>query len=112
MSQKPRLKTNFLQATWFNKPKHCCDLEESTFTIIVDQCERRWKKSLLVLCKILRLFFNTLTADDNYSVLNRDNLTQPIQILLSHKQKAFSEFFAVFLKSTLNFDHLKKNLPS
>ena len=33
---------------------------------------------------------------------------QPIQILLSHKQKAFSEFFAVFLKYTLNFDHLKK----
>ena len=35
---------------------------------------------------------------------------QPIQILLSHKQKAFSEFFAVFLKYTLNFDHLKKKI--
>ena len=96
-----------------NKPKYICNLEESTFTIFIDQCERRWKKSLLVLCKILRLFFNTLTADDKYSVLNRDNLMQPIQILLSHKQNAFSEFFAVFLKYTLNFDHLKKKkLPS
>ena len=53
--------------------------------------------SLLVLCKILRLFVNTLTADDKYSLLNRDNLTQPIQILLSQKQKTFSQFFSAFL---------------
>ena len=38
----------------------------------------RWKKSLLVIYKILRLFVNTLTADDKHYLLNRDNLTQPI----------------------------------
>ena len=33
---------------------------------------------------------------------------QPIQIVLSHKQKTFSEFFSAFLKSTLNFEHSRK----
>ena len=42
-----------------------------------------WKKAILVLCKILRLFVNTLTADDKYFLVNRDKVTQPIQILLS-----------------------------
>ena len=63
---------------------------------------------MLVLCKILRLFVNTLTADDKYSLLNRDNLTQPIQILLSQKQKTFSQFLSSFFKSTLNFEHFQK----
>ena len=66
------------------------------------------KKSTLVLCIILRLFFNTLTADDKYSLLNIDNLTQPIQILLSQKQKTFSQFFSAFLKSALNFEYFQK----
>ena len=63
---------------------------------------------MLVLCKILRLFVNTLTADDKYSLLNRDNLTQPIQILLYQKPNTFYEFFSEFLKSTLNFEHFQK----
>ena len=46
--------------------------------------------------------------DDNHYLLNRDNLTKPIQIQLSQKQKTFSEFFFVFLKSILNFKHLPK----
>ena len=63
---------------------------------------------MLVLCKILRLFVNTLTDDDKYSLLYTDNLMQPIQILLSRKLKTFSEFFSAFLKSTLNFEHSGK----
>ena len=54
------------------------------------------------------MFVNTLTADDKYSPLNRDKLTQPIQTKLSQKQKAFSEFFRTFSKSTLNFEHFEK----
>ena len=46
----------------------------------------------------LIMFVNTLTADDQYSLLNRDNLTQPIRTQLFQKQKAFSQFFLVFLK--------------
>ena len=69
-----------------------------------------WKKSMLGLCKILRLFINTLTDKDKYCLLYRDNLTQPIQILLSQKQKTSSEFFSDFLKSTLNFVDFQKKM--
>ena len=61
-----------------------------------------------VLPKILRLFVNTLTDDDKYSLLYKDNLMQPIQILLSQKQKTLSILFSSFLKSALNFEHLRK----
>ena len=63
---------------------------------------------MLVLHKILRLFVETLTDDDKHSLLYRDNLMQPIQILLSQKQKTFSELFSSFSKSTLNFEHSRK----
>ena len=63
---------------------------------------------MLVNCKILGLFVNTLSEDDKYCLLYNDNLLQPIQILLSQKQKTFSEFFSGFLKSTLNFEHFQK----
>ena len=56
--------------------------------------------------KILRLFVNTLTVDDKHYLLNRDNLTQPIQMEFSKDQKSFSEIFFAFLKSILNFKHL------
>ena len=67
-----------------------------------------FKKFLLVICKISRLFPNTLSADGKYSLLNRDNLTQPIQMQVSQKQKTFSQFFAPILKSNLNFKHFQK----
>ena len=71
-----------------------------------------FKKFLLVICKISRLFPNTLSADGKYSLLNRDNLTQPIQMQLSRKQKTFSDFFSAFLKSSLNFEYFfKKDDP-
>ena len=51
------------------------------------------------------MFVNRLTADDKHYVLNRDNLTQPIQMQLCEKQKSFSEFFSAVLKTMLNFIH-------
>ena len=51
---------------------------------------------------------NTFTTDDKYSLLNRDKLTQPIQMQLSQKQKTFSQFFCAFLKSSLNFEDFQK----
>ena len=65
---------------------------------------------MLVGWKSLRLFVNTLTDDDNYCLLYRDNLTQTIQILLSQKQQTFSRFFSPFLKSTLNFADFQKKM--
>ena len=52
-----------------------------------------WKKSLLVIHKILSLFVNTLRVNDKHNLLNRDNLMQPIQMKLSQKQKTFSQLF-------------------
>ena len=67
---------------------------------------------MLVLCKLLRLFVKTLTDDEKYCLLYRDNFTQPIQILLSQKQKTFSDLLTAFLKSILNFtDFRKKDDP-
>ena len=66
------------------------------------------KKSPLVLWKILRLFVNTLTDEDKYFLLNRENLTQPIQILLSQKQKTFAQFLSVFPKCGLYSNIFKK----
>ena len=49
-----------------------------------------------------------MIADEKYSLLNKDNLTQPIPTQLSQKQKAFSIFFLAFSKSTLTFEHFQK----
>ena len=58
--------------------------------------------------KILRLFVNTLTADDKYSLLNRGNLRHNIKIHLFQKQKDISQLFCAFFKSTLYFEHFRK----
>ena len=41
-------------------------------------------------CHILALLVKTLAADEKDRVLNRDNLTIPIQMQLSQKQKTFA----------------------
>ena len=49
-----------------------------------------------------------MACDEKYSVLNRDNLTIPIQTHSSEKEKYFAHLFAAFLKSSLNFEHFEK----
>ena len=49
-----------------------------------------------------------MTVDDKHYLLNRDNLTQPIQMQLSKKQKKFSEISFEFLNSLLTFKHFPK----
>ena len=65
---------------------------------------------MLVLCKFLRLLVKTLTDDEKYSLLYREKLTEPIQILLSQKRKSFSQLSSAFLKYTLNFNIFKKKM--
>ena len=48
-----------------------------------------------------------MTADDKYSLLNRETLTQPIRTELFKKQTAFSQLLLAFWKSTLNFEHFQ-----
>ena len=57
-----------------------------------------WKKYLLMICKVLAMFVNILTSDDKYFLLNRENLRQPIQMQLSHKQKHLLNLFLHFSK--------------
>ena len=62
----------------------------------------------LSVSEILEVFVNTLTAAEHYSLGRRKYLRRPIQLQLSKKQKKLSEFFAVYLKSTLNFEHFEE----
>ena len=66
-----------------------------------------WEMSLLLSRNILLLLVNTLAANEKYPVLNRDNLKIPIQIQSSQKQNTFSDFFAAFLKFSLNFKYFE-----
>ena len=61
-----------------------------------------------MICKILGLFVTTWAADDRYSLLNRDNLTQPNYMQVSQKQKTFSNIFLQFWKCKLNFEQFQK----
>ena len=58
--------------------------------------EFRWKKSLLVICKILGLLFNPLTVVEKCYLLNRGTLFQHFQLQLYKKRKIFSDFFWFF----------------
>ena len=70
--------------------------------------------SLLVTHKSLSLFVNTLTADDKYSLLNKDNLEQPINMQLTTKKKkkkkknAISHLLIAFLESRSKSKHFEK----
>ena len=44
------------------------------------------------------MFVNILTANDKYSLLNRDDLSQPIQMQVSQKEKNFLNLFPKFCK--------------
>ena len=72
------------------------------------QRQLRRERSLLPIWKILRVVVNTFTANGKYSLLNRDNLMQPIHMQLYQKQKTFSEVFFPFLKSILDLEHFQK----
>ena len=82
-----------------NRNKHCSNLEGSTFSIVIDHCGGRQldlKKCLLVIWKVLIVFVKALTACDKYSLRNRDNLTQPIEMQLSEKQDFLFNLFLNF----------------
>ena len=64
--------------------------------------------SALVWSEILRLFVNTLTADNKYSRCNVHNFAQQVQTPLSQKQKGCCAFFIGFLKCASNLKHFEK----
>ena len=56
-----------------------------------------WKICPLLNFEILRVFVNTLTAEDKYPDGDCENLRFPIQMQLSEKQKNLSEFSHSFI---------------
>ena len=113
MSKKPRLTEPFekqrsKRARGFFKSalQHLYDIHWSL------PSQLSWKTSLLLTCQILGLLVNTLAADEKNPVLNRDNLTIPIQMQFSQKQKTFSELFAAFLEAIWNFERFEKEMAS
>ena len=68
------------------------------------------QKLLLETWKFFRPFLNTLTADDKYSLISKDNSMETIQMKLSQKQNIFSQFFSAFYESALNFEHFQKKM--
>ena len=70
----------------------------------------RSKKSLLLTCQILGLLVNTLVADEKYPVLNRENLTIPIQMKLSQKRTFFLNFLLHFSNVSQILNALKKKM--
>ena len=95
------------RVNWFQTPlKVATHHYYPFFPRISDQLS--WKKTALLWSKILRLFANTLTADDKNHCRNMQNFLQQLQTLLSEKRKIFSGFFIAFLKCTWNLDHFEK----
>ena len=91
-------------------PKHCWNLNDSTFTISTDPSEcNSVGKPFFLIWKILGLFVNPLTSDGNYSVLSWGNLLQDFKMHLSQKRKTLCQLFFPFSKFTFNFEHFRKN---
>ena len=97
MSKKPRLKEPFekqhgkrARALLKSASQHLYDMHWSL------PSQLSWKKSLFFTCKILGLVVNTIPVDEKYPVLNKENLTIPIQMQLSQKQKTFAQFLSCF----------------
>ena len=56
----------------------------------------------LSVSEILGVLVDTLTTDNKYSHLDRNNLPEAIQLQLSKKQKIFIYIFPAYLISTSN----------
>ena len=104
---------NPLRVNMLRRTKHCEKLHKSTFIIFFNHSERlTCKISLLVICQFLGLSVKTLTFEDKYSLLYKENLLQPFQIQLSNEKENFLIFFAAFLKLMPNFEHFARKRPS
>ena len=61
-----------------------------------------------MICQILGLFRNTLTANEKYLVHDYENFSSPIQMQQSLKRKTFSDFSNQFLESISHCKRFEK----
>ena len=93
-----------LTSNMLSRTKHCWNLNDITFRrLLISMKTIKSGKSLLVMCKVLKLFGKAFTGHDEYSFLNRDNLTQPNEMQLSQKQKDFYQIFSWFSEFYIKF---------
>ena len=97
MPQKPRLREPFekqhgkrARGLVKSASQHLYDIHRSL------PSQLSWKKSLFFTCKILGLVVDTIPVDEKYPALNRENLTIPIEMQLSHKKNFFFIFQGIF----------------
>ena len=64
--------------------------------------------SALITSEIFRLFVNTLTPDDKYSLRYMQIFWEQLQTLLSQQEKTFCWFFIAFPKCAQNLEHCEK----
>ena len=69
-----------------------------------------WKTFLLLTCQILGRLVNRLPTNEKYPVLKRDNLTMPIEMQFSRKQKTFSELLLHFRNLYEILNSLRKKM--
>ena len=86
--------------------------KKSCFRGPFDKQHGKRAQALLKSASHQKLLVNKLAANQKYPVLNRDNLTIPIQMQFSQKQKTFSELFAAFLEAIWNFERFEKEMAS
>ena len=89
-----------------NMPKDCWNLHYSTFIIFIYHYQDNWVWKWVSYWHAKS--WDCLLNDETYPVLNRDNLTISIHMQLSQIKKTFAQFFAAFLKSTINFKYFEK----
>ena len=68
------------------------------------------KKSLLVICKSLRLFVKTMCAIDKCSLPHRHNIMEPIHIQISQKLETFCSFVLHFRNLGYILDIFRKKM--
>ena len=68
--------------------------------------------SAIVTSETFRLFVNTLTPDDKYSLRNMQIYSKQFQTPLPQKGETFCAFFIAFLKSVWNLEHSEKKNKS
>ena len=67
-----------------------------------------YKKSLLVIWKISKLFINKVSADGKYSLWIKTIQRNEFRWKYLEKKKLFFQFFSSFLKSSLNLEQFQK----
>ena len=97
-----------------NAPKHCWNLNDSSFTIFIDHCEGKClTKSLCYwYSKSQDYFLTHWVPMASILFLIETILRKQFRCKYVENKKLFLNFFFAFFKSSLNFEHFQKRKMS